>query len=96
MQYHRRTRKINEKWENYFKILLNYEDEDITEDTGADEVVGQKQGQQGYNITKAEMEESVKNSKNDKTPGSDEFQTELIKEGNYILKKSILSILNKA
>ncbi len=59
--------KINERWQDYFKDLLNAGVEDVDEE----EVGEVEQGQEDL-ITMEEMERALKKMKRDKSPGCDE------------------------
>ncbi|XP_076065285.1 uncharacterized protein LOC143039296 [Oratosquilla oratoria] len=87
--------KINEKWQSYFKNLLNVGGEDIDEGIENEEDVKERQDQDDE-ITRNELQEAPKKMKNDKSPGCDALPIELIKEGSDALKEKILTILNKA
>ena len=89
--------KINEKWQSYFKELLNAGREDIVEDKETEEEVGEvdERQEQDNEITRDELEGTLKKMKNDEAPGCDALPTEPIKEGSTILKEKILRIFNK-
>ncbi|KAI5737941.1 hypothetical protein M8J77_000982 [Diaphorina citri] len=81
---------IRERWAEYFKELLNVEQEQQTE-----EITPETAEVEDEPPTMQEIENAIKRLKNNKTPGSDEITSELLKKGGSTIKEELHKLITK-
>lgn len=86
--------QLNEKWTNYFKVLLNRpEGEEIIEDYNFPYDIENRDDDL---IQTREFQDALDSMKKGKSPGYDGMSIELIKEGGDLVKECLLDIINQS
>jgi hypothetical protein len=87
--------KVADRWLEYFEDLLNVPDES-DEDTSNDQNEEDDDAIDENPITMQELEEALKLTRDNKSPGPDQIPVETLKAGGDSLKMLLLDLMNLA